>query len=198
MQPTSSSLRFEDIAPSVFFVVAMALLAPRLAVPSDYVFDEVYHAYTAGEYVAGNADAFVWYTHSPREKVAYMWNHPPAGVLCIAGGIEIWGNNSFGWRFASAVFGAGGVALTYVLTLRLLEDRALAMLACLLLLCDGMYFAQSRVAMLDIFGTVFALGALYSLYEVLTADPAREAPPLVRTGVFLGLGVATKWNGAYL
>ena len=198
MEVTRSSFRFEDIAPGVLFVLAMLLLAPRLAVPSEYVFDEVYHAYTAGQYVAGNADAYVWYTRSPLEHVAYMWNHPPAGILCIASGIEIWGDNAFGWRFAAIVFGAAGVALTYLLTLRLTQDRALALLAALLLLCDGMYFSQSRVAMLDIFGTVFALGALYSLYDFLTADPVRGTSALLRTGLFLGLGIATKWNGAYL
>jgi dolichyl-phosphate-mannose--protein O-mannosyl transferase len=198
MQETKSSLRFEDIAPGVLFVLAMVVFAPRLAVPSDYVFDEVYHAYTAGQYVAGNADAYVWNTLAPRKGVAYMWNHPPAGVLCIATGIEIWGDTPFGWRFAAIVFGAAGVALTYLLTLRLTQDRALALLAAFLLLCDGMYFAQSRIAMLDIFGTVFALGALYSLCDFLTADAARTAYPLLRTGLFLGLGIATKWNGAYL
>jgi dolichyl-phosphate-mannose-protein mannosyltransferase len=198
MQVTTPSFRFEDIAPGVLFVLAMALFAPRLAVPAGYVFDEVYHAYTAGQYVAGNADAYVWYTRAPHEGVAYMWNHPPAGILCIASGIEVWGDTAFGWRFAAIVFGAAGVALTYLLVLRLTRDRALALLTALLLLCDGMYFAQSRIGMLDIFGTVFALGALYSLYDFLTADAGRVAYPLVRTGLFLGLGIATKWNGAYL
>ena len=75
------------------------------------MFDEVYHAYTAGQYVAGNADAYVWNTKPPRAGVSYMWNHPPVGVLMIAGGILLWGDEPFGWRFSSAVFGAIGILL---------------------------------------------------------------------------------------
>jgi dolichyl-phosphate-mannose--protein O-mannosyl transferase len=198
MESSDGSFRLTDIVPGLLFFLAMALFAPRLSVPADYEFDEVYHAYTAGQYVAGNADAYLWNKTAPREGVAYMWNHPPAGLLCIASGILIWGDNAFGWRFASAMFGAAGIVLVYRLSLRLTSDRRVAILAAVLTLCDGMYFMQSRVAMLDVFGTVFALAALASLYEVLTAEDARLAAPIVRTGIFLGLALATKWNAAYL
>jgi len=88
-----------DLAPGLLFLFGVICLAPRLAIPDKYVFDEVYHAYTAGQYVAGNADAYVWNTTAPREGVAYMWNHPPLGVLLITTGILTWGDNSFGRRF---------------------------------------------------------------------------------------------------
>jgi len=195
---TKPPFHWTDIAPGALFLLAMTLFAPRLSIPSEYVFDEVYHAYTAGQYVAGNADAYVWNTKSERAGVAYMWNHPPAGVLCIASGILIWGDNPFGWRFAAVVFGAAGVVLTYALTLRLSGDPRHGLLAALLVMTDGVYFSQSRTAMLDIFGLCFALGALMSLYDVLTAEPERIAWPTVRTGLLLGLALATKWNAAYL
>jgi dolichyl-phosphate-mannose-protein mannosyltransferase len=198
MRFQGAAARLSELAPGMLFLLAMALFAPRLAVPAQYEFDEVYHAYTAGQYVAGNADAYLWYTIAPKAGVAYMWNHPPAGVLCIAGGILIWGDNPFGWRFAAALFGAAGVVLTFTMASRLTRDRRLAALAAVLVLSDGMYFSQSRVAMLDIFGAVFALGALLSLYGFLTSEPERIAWPLVRTGLWLGLALATKWNGAYV
>lgn len=198
MPRSDTTLKLQDVAPGALFLLAMAVFAPRLGLPVDYEFDEVYHAYTAGQYVAGNADAYVWDTTAPRPGVAYMWNHPPAGVLCIAAGIEIWGDTAFGWRFASILFGAAGIVLIYRLAMRIANDRALALLTALLVLCDGMYFAQARIGMLDIFGTVFALGALDALYDVLTAEDGRLPGPLLRTGLFLGLGIATKWNAAYL
>jgi dolichyl-phosphate-mannose-protein mannosyltransferase len=187
-----------ELAPGALFLAAVVLFSPRLAVPDVYVFDEVYHAYTAGQYVAGNADAYVWDTNAPREGVAYMWNHPPAAVLCIAASILVWGDDAFGWRFASVVFGAGGVVLAYLLALRLTRDVAVSLLAALLLLVDGLYFAQSRIGMLDAFGTFFALGALYSLYGFLTVEPERAFWPIARTGLWLGAAIATKWNAAYL
>lgn len=186
-----------DLLPGILFVVAMAVLAPRLAVPSAYIFDEVYHAYTAGQYVAGNHDAYLWNTTAPRQDVGYMWNHPPAGVLFIAAGIKIWGDNSFGWRISSAIFGATGVVIAYLLALAISRRKLVAVVAALLLLVDGLYVVQSRTGMLDIYGTVFMLGAFFALYGYLTSPPERVRGPLLRLGLFLGLGIATKWNAAY-
>jgi dolichyl-phosphate-mannose--protein O-mannosyl transferase len=187
-----------DLAPGLLVLAAMLLFAPRLQAPPRYMFDEVYHGYTAGQYAAGNADAYVWDTKAPRKGVAYMWNHPPAGVLLLTGGILLWGDTPFGWRFSSAVFGAAGVFLVYLLGLAITRDRAMAVLAGSLVLVDTLWFAQSRIAMLDIFGTVFAMSALLCLYGYLTTAPARVARPLLQTGLFLGLALATKWNAAFL
>ena len=186
-----------DLIPGILFVAAIALLAPRLDVPDAYVFDEVYHAYTAGQYAAGNHDAYVWNTKAPREHVGYTWNHPPAGILFMTAGITIWGDNAFGWRIASTIFGATGVVLAYLLALAITRRKAVAVVAALLLLLDGLYVVQSRIGMLDIFGTVFMLGAFYALYGYLTSPPERVRGSLLRLGLFLGLAIATKWNAAY-
>ena len=196
-EPWSGPFR-KDIIPGLLFLVSLILFATRLSVPAGYMFDEVYHAYTAAQYVAGNTEAYVWDTDAPRKGVSYMWNHPPAGVLLIAGGVRLWGDNSFGWRFSSAVFGAIGVVLAYLLALRLTRDKTVAVVMACLLPIDGLYFAQSRIAMLDIFGMVFAMGALLSFYDYLTAPPDRVRWPLIRIGAMLGLALATKWNAAYL
>ncbi len=68
-----------DLIPALLFAVALALFTLRIEIPKGYIYDEVYHAYTAGEYVRGNADAYLWNTVAPRPGVAYMWNHPPWG-----------------------------------------------------------------------------------------------------------------------
>ena len=187
-----------DLAPGLLFLFGVICLAPRLAIPDKYVFDEVYHAYTAGQYVAGNADAYVWNTTAPREGVAYMWNHPPLGVLLITTGILTWGDDSFGWRFTPVLFGAAGIVLAYFLALRVTRDRFVALLTAGLLLAEGLYFAQARIAMLDVFGTFFAMAALFSLHGFLTDGLERAPWAIVRTGLWLGLAIATKWNAAYL
>jgi dolichyl-phosphate-mannose--protein O-mannosyl transferase len=187
-----------DLMPGVLFLLAILLFAPRLDVPPTYMFDEVYHSFTAGQYAVGNPDAFVWDTTPEREHVAYMWNHPPAGVLAITGGILLWGDNAFGWRFAGAVFGAAGVVLVYVMAARFTRRRTIAALAAALVLLDTLWFAQSRIGMLDVFGTVFATAALFSLYGYLVARPERIARMLAITGVFLGLALTTKWNAAFV
>jgi dolichyl-phosphate-mannose--protein O-mannosyl transferase len=185
--------------PALLAVVALTLYLVRLGEPPAYIYDEVYHAYTAEEYVRGNADAYVWYTTAPQENVAYEWTHPPTGKLLLAGGIWIWGDSSFGWRFASAVFGAIGIGLAYLLGKRITGSPLVGLFAAGLLMVDGLYFVQSRTGMVDIFVLVFTLGALISAYDYLTLPdtpgPARWA--LVRTGLLLGLALSTKWNAAY-
>jgi dolichyl-phosphate-mannose--protein O-mannosyl transferase len=193
----SAAARRFDPAPLIFFAAALLLYVVRLQVPDTYVFDEVYHAYTAGQYAIGNADAYVWNTHATRPHVAYMWNHPPAGVLLIAAGIRVFGDNSFGWRISSALFGALGIAIAYLLALKLTRRRDAAILTAILLLCDQLYFVQSRIGMLDIFGVVFMTCAFYAFHSYLEDPPERAAGSLMRTGLFLGLAVATKWNAAY-
>lgn len=183
--------------PAALMVVALMLFVWRIWVPDRYIFDEVYDSYTAGQYVVGNSDAYVWSTRAPRPHVAYMWNHPPVGVLLIAAGIRMCGDNSFGWRISSAVFGAIGVMIAYLMALDLTRRRTAAILTALFLLCDSLYFVQSRTGMLDIFGAVFMTGAVWSFYRFLRAPAARAARPLIWTGLFAGLGVATKWNAVY-
>ena len=186
----------QDLIPGILFAVALALYAHHLAIPERYIYDEVYHAYTAGEYVKGNPDAYLWNTTAPREGVAYMWNHPPLGVLLIAGGIKIWGDHSYGWRFAPALFGAAGIVLAYFLAYRLTRRRGVALLTSAFLLLNGLYFVQSRTSMLDIFGTFFMMGALLFFHRYLTS-PQTESRELAFTGLFLGLAIATKWSAAY-
>src|SRR5215203_2303558 len=185
--------------PALLAVVALTLYLIRLGEPDAYIYDEVYHAYTAKEYVRGNADAYVWYTSAPQEGVAYEWTHPPTGKLLLAAGIWLWGDSSFGWRFASAIFGAIGIGLAYVLGKRVGGSALVGLFAAGLLMVDGLYFVQSRTGMVDIFVLVFTLAALISAYDYLTLPdipgPARWA--LVRTGLLLGLALSSKWNAAY-
>ena len=176
---------------------ALFLYLPRLEVPGHYIYDEAYHAFTASEYVAGNRDAFLWSTPAPREGVGYTWNHPPAGLLLISAGIAMVGDTPRGWRLPSAIFGALGILAAYLLALSVARDHETAQITAALLLVDGLYFVQSRTSMLDVFGTVFMMGAMICLYAYLRAPSDGVRSPLIGTGLCLGLALATKWNAAY-
>jgi dolichyl-phosphate-mannose-protein mannosyltransferase len=185
------------LVPGLLFLGALFLFAFRIWWPWHYIYDEVYHAYTAGQYVAGNHDAYVWYTKSPRAGVAYMWNHPPAGLLLIAAGIRAFGDEPFGWRIADAIFGAIGVVVAWKIVLEMTGRRSAALLTAIFLLADSLYFVQSRTSMLDIFGVVYMTAAFGCFYRFLRAPADRVAAPLFAMGAFMGLGIATKWNAVY-
>lgn len=177
-------------------VLALAISLPRLTTPNVYVFDELYYAFTAGEYVAGNEayDSRV----PPRDDPAVEWTHPPLAKLLIAGGILVAGDNPLGWRITSVLLGVAGVVITYFLGLSLTGNRAISALAAALLLLDGLYLIESRLGMSNLLVLVTSTGALLGLSRALTAAPARIARPMLATGVMLGLALATKWSAIAL
>src|SRR5215207_1255012 len=182
--------------PLVLAVLAVALSLPRLTTPSDYVFDELYYAYTASKYVTG--DEAYSTAVAPDDDPTIEWTHPPVAKLLIAGGILVAGDNPLGWRIASVLFGATGAIIAYLLALSLTGSRATSALAAGLLLLDGLYLVESRTGMSNLVVLVFANAALLGFARVLTAPPRRIGSPLLATGLFLGLGIATKWSSVAL
>lgn len=142
--------------------------------------------------------------------------HPPVGKWLIAGGIKVFGDNPFGWRFAAALAGTLSVIILTRLARRLFGSTLLGAFAGLLLALDGLEFVMSRVALLDIFVMFMELVALACL--VLDREHGRRrlavrlpaagnpypGPRLgfrhwrLATAVFLGLSVAVKWSGLYI
>ncbi len=197
---TATVERFQhiDILASLLLgALALSLYLFRLGTPPIYIYDEVYHAYTGAQHAQGRLEEWLGKGPPLREGVGFTWNHPPVGVELISVGILLFGDGPFGWRSMSAVFGAIGVAVAYILALALTRSRAVAVLASSLILLDGLYFVQSRTGMLDIFGTVFIMAALLAFYRYLTSPPNHIRWPLLLIGLLVGLAVATKWNAAY-
>lgn len=208
-------LWLQHLLPVLLFVTALGFYLPRLAYPDAYLFDEILSAYTAGEYAAGNASAYLWddpcsVLHSDAGCVKanpdamrngrvgkYQWDHPPFGRNMIAVGILLFGNNSFGWRISNAVFGAMGIVIAYFLGMKLSGRRIIGLLTAGLLLFDGLYFVYSRAGLIDLYVAVVMMGALLAFMSYLSAPPDRISWPLFVTGVLLGLGIATKWNAGY-
>ena len=205
----------QRLLPLLLFLTALGFYLPRLAYPENYIFDEILSAYTAGEYAAGNAGAYLWdnpcsVLHSDAGCVKanpdavrdgrvgkYQWDHPPFGRNMIAVGILLFGNNSFGWRISNVVFGAMGIVIAYYLGMRLSGRRIVGLLTAGFLLFDGLYFAYSRAGLIDLYVAVLMVGALLAFLTYLSAPPDRIRWPLFVTGVLLGLGIATKWNAGY-
>ena len=167
------------MAPFLIALISFGLRLWDLATPKGLVFDEVY-------YVDGARDLLhhgVEVTGSSPEFVV----HPPVGKWCIALGIKIFGNNEFGWRFASAVAGALTIYLVGRIARRLFNSGRLAALASLLMALDGLHLVHSRTALLDLFLTLFILLAVYaSLKEHYW-----------RSGIWFGLALGTKWSALY-
>src|SRR5207247_8744300 len=101
--------------------------------------------------------------------------HPPLGREIIAVGERLFGNDPFGWRFASAVFGTLSVLLIAVLALKMFGSAVWAAAAGLLLATENLNLVQSRVSMLDIFLATFVLAGFTFL--VLDGRWLHRRPP---------------------
>ncbi len=202
----------------------------RLRVPRALIFDETYYAKDAWSILnhgvelnlVPNANAIIAAGHA---NIFAACNgtaacgeyvvQPEMGKLLIAWGEAMFGLNSFGWRFASAVFGSLAILLICRIGRRLTRSTLLGCLAGLLMTFDGLEFVLSRTGILDIFLMFFVLAASGCVLidrdacrEALAAGAARRdgghlGPRLgirrwrAAAGIFLGLAVATKWNAAW-
>ncbi len=110
------------------------------------------------------------------------------------------GNNQFAYRFPGVLLGSLMAVLIYLLARFLFNRRSVAVLAGLLVLADGMMFANARIAMNDTYVAFFIVAAFTLFVPVWLGrwrNPVAIGAALLGVGVFLGLALASKWVGAY-
>ncbi|MGZ8562904.1 MAG: phospholipid carrier-dependent glycosyltransferase, partial [Candidatus Limnocylindria bacterium] len=205
--------RRDWLAMAVVTLAAAAVRLPGLATPAGFVFDEIFYARNACRFVIDTAQCGI--------DDLVSGAHPPLGNWLIGIGIRLFGYDEFGWRILAAVTGTLSVVLLYILVRRLLAGHVSeggatvgATFASALLALDFLHVVQSRVAMLDVFVTLFVIATV--LFAVLDGGRTRgprgedvEAPGWLRritlgrpwrmaTGLSLGAATATKWSGGYV
>lgn len=171
-----------------FLIILLALLLRfiNLSHPPAYIFDEVYHAFTAKQYLHGNVEAWQWWT-TPPPGVAYEWTHPPVAKYGMVLGMLILGENELGYRIFSAVMGVFAVILLMQFLNLLTHNKTIALLGGLLLAIEGTHLAQSRVAMNDSYMVTFYLASLVAALKNNWKTAA----------LYFGLAMGSKWSAIY-
>lgn len=211
---------------AAFAIVGVTLLAAvlrlwNLGSPPVLAFDEFYYAKSACIFLGGSEERCLVQDEGERYWYAEVrdtgaWVHPPIGKWSIALGEAIVGfdgadgldeRDLFAARVVPAIAGTLTV-LAFALLLQVLFGSILwTVVGGLLLATEGLSIVQSRVAMLDVFVTLWIVVAV--LLIVLDrrwiearprGDGDAEVPsPLWRpyrfaAGLALGLGLASKWS----
>ena len=89
------------------FLVSLAAFAPGFDAARDAYFDETWYVPTARQWLANG-------------EMLHP-EHPPLAKMLIAEGMRLFGDNPFGWRAMSLVFGALTVTAVWLWTLALTE-----------------------------------------------------------------------------
>jgi dolichyl-phosphate-mannose--protein O-mannosyl transferase len=167
------------IAPVLIAIASFVLRLINLGSPKGFVFDEVY-------YVDGARDLLKYGVEVDGTNPEFIV-HPPVGKWLIASGINLFGDNEFGWRFASAVFGTLLILLFARLIHVLFYSPLLTALGAALMALDGLLLVHSRTALLDLFLTFFTLLGIFLWHR------NRH----IWAGIAFGLAIGCKWSAIY-
>ncbi len=151
-------------------------------------FDEIYHAGTAWEHI--------------NYVDPYETTHPPLGKVMMSWGIRIFGMNTFGWRFMGTLMGVLMVPSMYLLAKLLFKKTRYAFIASFLMTYDFMHFVQTRIATIDSYAVLFIIlmylfMGIYYYMSYNKAPLIKTLAPLGLSGIFFGLGAASKWICIY-
>lgn len=198
------------LIPFLLFVLAFSFYQFEVEHPPIIVFDEAHYVKVARNYTNGVLIDPAWSDPRPQN-----FEHPPFAKYLVAAGIWINGKphnewapqpyitqlcgqdnpecarDAYGWRLASTVVGASGVAAAYLLAIRLFHRLSAGLFAAGLLLLDGLYYLHARLAMLDVFPTAFALWAFAFLFSPSPRGRWWAA-------LFFGLALASKYYVLFL
>lgn len=148
----------------------------KLSHPALMVWDEKYYVPQAQSLAAGSGI---------RET-----SHPPLGKFLTALSIAVCGDTPAAWRLPALLGGVGVLWCVYALGVLMLQSRAGALTATVLLACESLAFVQSRTA---VYSSIMLFLELLSILLMMTWRSSGRWLNLVGAAVAFGAAVATRW-----
>src|SRR5947209_1792434 len=150
------------------------------------IFDESYYV-NAARVIAGIRPApGQTYAGAPLHKDPNA-EHPQLAKLIMAWGIELFGDNPWGWRLGSVIFGLLAIVAMYMLVRAARGSPWMAVGAAGVMALDNLMLVHGRIATLDIY--------MVSLMILAAAFYVRGRPLIA--GVILGIAACMKLPGLF-
>jgi dolichyl-phosphate-mannose-protein mannosyltransferase len=181
----------------IIWVISVLLRFWELGRFNEFVFDEVYYAKFANNYLT---------------NTKFFNSHPPLSQYLIAIGIWIGDrlpfgqdttntltgslHSTFSYRWMNALFGSLILPLVAGLAYQLSQRISYAFLATLFISLDGLFLIDSRYALNNIYLIFF--GLLGQLLVLLAINNSNKYYQVLMTsaGISFGASIACKWNGS--
>jgi dolichyl-phosphate-mannose--protein O-mannosyl transferase len=119
-----------------------------------------------------------------------MWQHPKLRNILEYFTLQTFGSNIVGLRFVSVSLGTLTIPALGLVARKVTKSDAAALLCAFFLTIDCVHIDLSRQAVHEIYMPFFTLVALYMALHYLDA---KNSMWLIASGVFFGLGLASKW-----
>jgi dolichyl-phosphate-mannose-protein mannosyltransferase len=190
------SRKFAGWGIAIVFAVSVILRFWGLGRFNEFVFDEVYYAKFANNYLT---------------NTKFFNSHPPLSQYLIAIGIWIGDrlpigqdttntltgslHSTFSYRWMNAVFGSLILTLVAALAYQLSQRISFAFLTTLFVSLDGLFLIDSRYALNNIYLIFF--GLLGQLFVLLASKNTEKNYQLLMlaAGISFGAAIGCKWNG---
>ena len=168
----------------------------RLGAFNTLVFDEVYYAVFANNYLIGKE---FFNAHPPFSQYMiavgiWLGSLIPIGteqVNGLAGSLL----STFSYRWMNAITGSLIPMLIGAIAWQLTHRRSYAVLAALFSALDGLFLVESRYALSNIYLVFLGLGGQLYLLLALADNSSGRRVKLTLAGIILGACVGVKWNG---
>lgn len=173
MEVIRKILKWQHLGICILVLLTLGLHASVIMTPKQPAFDEIHYIKDAKWIMQG--------------EMSKRIEHPPLARLIILSEIKVFGDNPFGWRIFSVLFGTIGLVLFYFICLALNMSRGAVFLATFVFSLENLNFLQASVAMLDVYLVTFMLGAfLFYLYR-----------QYILSGIAIGLSTLAKLSGVF-
>jgi dolichyl-phosphate-mannose--protein O-mannosyl transferase len=195
---SNSSVPWFGIGMTAIFVTSIALRFWGLGRFNTLVFDEVYYAKFANNYLTGTQ---FFNAHPPLSQYIIaigMWlgSHIPFApdtINSLTGSLR----STWSYRWLNALTGSFIPLVVAALAYQLNRRRRFAFIAALFAATDGLFLVESRYALNNVYLVI--LGLLGQLFFLLAlGNPGMKRwRNLVLSGVFFGASACIKWNGLW-